>query len=446
MRYPGCDCIHILAAISLLILAGCTVYHPDPLPSAPDLAQTPTLTVPLAQLDVPDILPHTISSGGLDEITVMTLAVFNNPILKAARLQAGVARAQVFEAGLLPDPQFSAGFASSALDYGGALSLSQDIRSILTRGAAKSAARASAKQVNLNILWQEIQVAERARELFIQAQADAGLRRILRTKQKLLDGNYARDRAAMGRGDATAGTVATDMAQVAAADTSLRQLQTDINLVQHELNALLGLEPDAQLHLIGTAQMQPISKAELTQAMAVLPHRRADLLALQAGYQSQEETLRRAILAQFPALTAGVNLERDPVEGVNSFGPEISLTLPLFNRNRGQIAIARATRAVLRQQYQAQLDSAAGQADQVWKANQIIAAQLRDVDAEMPFLQQTAAAARQSFRRDNLDAALYLNTRSALLTKQAEAIRLRESLDIGRSALSTLLGFAFGTT
>jgi hypothetical protein len=32
----------------------------------------------------------------------MTLAVFNNPSLKAARLQSGVARAQVLQAGLLP--------------------------------------------------------------------------------------------------------------------------------------------------------------------------------------------------------------------------------------------------------------------------------------------------------------------------------------------------------
>ena len=138
----------------------------------------------------------------------------------------------------------------------------------------------------------------------------------------------------------------------------VRQLQTEMNLTRHELNALLGLRPDVQLHLIGTTEIKPLSKDEFDRAITALPHRRADLLALQAGYQSQEELLRRAILAQFPTLSAGVDLERDPVEGVNAFGPEVSLSLPIFNRNQGQIAIERATRAVMWQQYQEQLDSA----------------------------------------------------------------------------------------
>lgn len=446
MRHPACHYIYSSAALSLLVLAGCAHYHPRPLPTAPDLAQAPNLTIPLAQLDVPGLEPHAIPSGGLDETTVMTLAVLNNPDLKAARFQAGVAHAQLLQAGLLPDPQLTASFATSALDYGGGLGLSQDLQAILTRGAAEAAARASAKQVNLNILWQEIQVAERARELFIEARADSELREVLSSRQKLLENNYDRDRAAMGRGDVTAGTAAASLVQAAAAGAALRQLQTRANLVHHELNALLGLQPDARLSLAGTARMPPLSKAGLNQAIAALPRRRADLLALQAGYKSQEETLRRAILAQFPALNAGVNLERDPVEGANSLGPEVSLTLPLFNRNRGRIAIERATREVLRQRYQAQLDSAAGQADEVWKASRIIAAQLRDVDAQLPILHQTAAAAEQSFRRGNLDAALYLNARSALLMKETEAIRLQESLETSRSALSTLLGLPFNPT
>lgn len=445
MRHPARNYACFLEVVGLLMLVGCTSYHPHPLPTAPDLAQAPSLTVPLAQLDVPGLTAHAIPSGGLDEITVMTLTVLNNPGLKTARLQAGVAGAQLLQAGLLPDPQFSADFATSALDYGGALGLSQDIQAIFTRGAAKAAAKASAKQVNLTILWQEVQVAERARELFIQARADSELQRVLGSKQKLLRDNYDRDHAAMERGDVTAGTVSADLILMTDADTALRQLQTDTSLVHHELNALLGIQPGVQLHFVGTARMKPLSKAEFDQAIAALPHRRADLLALQAGYKSQEETLRRAILAQFPSLSAGVNLERDPVEGVNSFGPEVSLTLPVFNRNRGQIAVQRATREVLRQQYQAQLDAAVSQADRVWKASQITASQLRDLDAQLPLLQQTAMAAEQSFRQDNLNAALYLDTRSALLTKETEAIRLRESLENSRSALSTLLGLPFSS-
>ncbi len=426
-----------------LVLGGCATYKPQPLPTAPDMASTTQLSVPAAQLAVPGLKPHVISSQGLDVTAVMTLAVLNNPDLKAARLQENIAGAQLLQAGLLPDPQLGAGFATSALNYGGVLSLNQDIQSILTRGAAKAAARAAGTQVHLNILWQEIQVAERARELFIQAQSDDRLLTILDASRALLTENYHRAKAAMERGDETSTTVASDLTLASDADATLRQLQIDINLTRHELNALLGLEPSVKLHLIGSPQIQSLSRAKFEGAVSALPHRRIDLLALQAGYQSQEENLRRAVLAQFPSMSAGVDLERDPVEGVNAVGPEVSLTLPLFNRNRGQIAIQRATRDLLRQQYQAQLDAAASQADQVWKTIAIMSAQLKDLDAQLPLLKSAATAAGQNLRQNNLNAGMYVATQSNLLTKQTEEIRLRAALENAQSALSTLLGMPF---
>ncbi|HUV96515.1 MAG TPA: hypothetical protein VMV98_03515, partial [Acidobacteriaceae bacterium] len=78
---------------------GCATYKPRPLPTAPDLTNTVDLTIPSTQLDVPGLEPHTISPEGLDLTALMTLAVLNNPDLKAARLQANVARAQLLEAG-----------------------------------------------------------------------------------------------------------------------------------------------------------------------------------------------------------------------------------------------------------------------------------------------------------------------------------------------------------
>ncbi len=434
----------LTACLLGLMLSGCASYHSHPLPTAPDLANSPTLTVPARQFWLPGLPPHSISPDGLDETTVVMLAVFNNPDLKAARLQAGVASAQLLEAGLLPDPQFGAGYATSTLNYGGALGLSEDIQALITRGAAKAAATAAQKRVNLNILWQEWQVAERAKELFIQARSDDQLLGVLRASDDLLSRRYERDQTAMQRGDETSTTVSADLTVLSDADASLRQLQTEVNLTRHELNQLLGLQPEVQLHLIGAIETAPLSQRQFAESVASLPSRRADLLALQAGYQSQEENVRRAVLAQFPSLSAGVEQARDPVEGVNSIGVNVNLTLPLFNRNRGQIAIQQATREVLRQTYQAQLDGAESQADQVWKATQIMTAQLNDLDAQLPLLAKTAIASEQSFQQSNLDAGLYVSLESSLLAKQAEAIRLRASLDIAQSALRTLLGLPFG--
>ncbi|MGC8549952.1 MAG: TolC family protein [Acidobacteriaceae bacterium] len=437
MKQPILTTVVSLACIAL---AGCASYHPQPLPSVPNLTRTPSLTVPAAQFQLPHLAPHPIPTNGLDQTTIVTLAVYNDPVLKAARLQDGIARAQMLQAGLLPDPVFTAGFATSARDYGGALGLAEDLQSLITRGAAKAAASKAEQQVHLNILWQEWQVAAQASQLFLQARSNQVLQHVIRQRVHLLNRQYQSDRTAMQRGDQTSTIVSSDLSQLLTAQDQLRNLQTTSSATWHQLDQLLALQPGTRLHLIGPAAQHAITATQYRAAIAALADRRADLLALRAGYQSRQQALRESILAQFPNITAGVRLSRDPVEGVNSFGPRISLTLPIFNRNRGQIAIQRATRAYLRQTYQAHLDTAVNQAHQLWQANQILAAQLRNLRAQLPQLRRQADAARRSVEQDQLDSAAYTSLQSIYLTKLAESIQLSASLNASRAALRILLG------
>lgn len=429
--------------LALVCLSGCAVYRPVRLPAAPDLTAAPSLTVPASEFWLPGLEPHPFAKNGLDETSVITLAVFDNPDLKAARLQMGVASAQLLQAGLLPDPVLSAAVAKSALNYGGDIGLSEDIQALIVRGAEKAAARANQQGVYLNILWQEWQVAGEARQLFIESQSDARLVHVLAAARDFFAERYRQDQAALQKDDITLSAATADLTLLTNAENELRQFQLDASAASHQLDQLLGLRPDAQLHLVGPSGAPVLSKSQLQSALAALPHRRADLLALQAGYQTQEQTLRQAILAQFPDLSAGVVYSRDPVEGKSDFGPTVTLTLPLFNRNRGAIAIQTATRAVLRQTYQARLDQAVSQAGQVWSATEIMQRQLRDLDARLAVLRGTAAAAKQGFERANVSAALYVSVESSLLTAETDEIQLRAALGNAQSALDTLLGLPF---
>ena len=425
---------------SALLLSGCQTYQPKPLPTAPDLMHSPALTVPAHKLDLPGLQPHPIPTNGLDETAVVILAVLNNPDLKAARLQAGVAQAQLLEAGLLPDPVVSGGLAKSTMFTGYNVGLSEDIQALITRGAAKAAAQAHVQQVNLDILWQEYQVAEKAEELFIQSRATDELEGILTSTHNLLAKRYRQERAALKQGNMTADKISTDFAALTDAETNLRQLQLDSNRTRHDLNMLLGLEPDVRLQLIGQIESRPLSKQQFQAAVMALPHRRADLLALQAGYQSQEQLLREAILAQFPSMSAGVENSKSPEEGIYSSGFTVDITLPLFNRNQGQIATQKATRAQLYQAYQARLDQAASEADQIWQATRIMARQLRDLEMRLPVLKEIAAAAERDFQQDKLDSATFVSVKSNYLVQQAQAIHLRATLERAQAALQILLG------
>lgn len=436
----------ILAPVAcVLLLCGCATYHPDPLPATADLARLPRLTVPSASLGLPGLRSEPFDPArGLSEINVITLAVAANPQLKAERLRAAVARAQLLEAGLLPDPQLSGGMSWSSVRTGYDAALGEDIRALVTRGAARRAAAAHGRQVSLVILWQEWQVAERARELYVEVAALDALRGVLQQRRGLLDSLARRDEAALARGDVSAVEVAADFDAWRGAEADRRSFELADNQARHALDGLLGLEPGVQLRLRGqSVPQQPLSVASYRAALAALPDRRPDLLALQAGYRSADETLREAILAQFPLVSAGIDKARSAEEGVRTVGFNVTFTLPLFDRNQGAIALGRATRDYLRQSYQVRLDEARGQADQLRGAVAIMRRELGELEMRLPKLESAAAAAKESLGRGELGLAAYAHVQSNSLAARAEAIRLRASLEQAQAALGLLLALPY---
>ncbi len=430
------------ALLAALAASGCARYRPLPLPPGPDLRATPQLTLPAKAFQLPGLNAVRLPRHGLDELGVVALAVSDDPALKAARLQAGVAAAQMYAAGLLPDPVLSASVSDSALSAGYALAAAEPLQALIVRGAARAAAAANAHQVNLNILWQEWQVAEQARELFLQAREGDALVAVQRRQNAVLARQYQRDRKAMARGDAVAGAVGSDLAAVTAGEASLKTLQLHRHQARGQLKQLLGLTPGTPLDLVGGARLPALPAARLRQAVAALPQRRADLLALQAGYASQEAAVRQAILAQFPGLTASLSQGQD-VEGLHEAGAGVSLTLPLFNRNRGTIAVQRATRQLLRQTYQARLDQAAGAATEAWAAANIQRREVRRLQQRLPELQAAARQARAAARQGAISADQAAGLEVNWLAAQAAAIRARAALATDEAAVRTLLGLPY---
>ncbi|MBU6436697.1 MAG: hypothetical protein KGQ77_04145 [Betaproteobacteria bacterium] len=91
------------------LLSGCTVYAPRPLGDQPTTRESvDAIQIDPQTLHIARLREHRFDPGDvLDAIEVEMLAVAQNPELKIARADLGVARAQAFAAGLLPDPQAS---------------------------------------------------------------------------------------------------------------------------------------------------------------------------------------------------------------------------------------------------------------------------------------------------------------------------------------------------
>jgi outer membrane protein TolC len=416
-----------------LALAACAAPAALPLPSKPDLADS---VAGLRHDGIDGAAALTVSQVAL-------LAVHNNPDLRAVRAQHGVAQAQVLQAGLLPNPQINGAILPP---YGGVgqteawnAGFTEDIRALITLSSNRRAARASAAQVDAQILWQEWQVIGQARLLAVDIIETDRILALLARNRDLFAGRYDRSQRAVAAGNETLVVATPDLAALQTITTQINDLQRQQLARRHQLNALLGLAPDAVLPLSNTPDIGAWDRDAVARALPTLAERRPDLVALQLGYRAQNAKLRTAILSRFPNLTFGVAASSDNFN-VRNIGPQITMELPLFNRNQGNIAIETATRQQLHDEYAARLAAAAGQVRAMMTEIDLLSHQLVTVRRDLHGIEHVAARAEAAFNAGNLDERSYVDLVSARLTKEQETVTIEQSLLDQQVAIATLIG------
>ena len=394
-------------------------------------------------------------AGPLSVTQVAALAVANSPDLRAARSQHGVSEAQVFLAGILPNPTVTgsllplaagpAGAGPTANGPGGSstlawnVGLSYDVRSLVTRTTRRASAVAAAHALDASLLWQEWQTVGQARLLAVDLIEGDRLLALLDKARALSSNRAAATRAALSRNDATLATAAPDFAAEQTARGAYDDQQRTQSSRRHQLAALLGLAPDAPLALVATPDLPSLDERQIADALASLPDRRPDLAALRFGYQAQDAKLRTAILSQFPNLTFGVTGGSDN-SNIRNVGPQIGLEIPLFDRNQGQIALERATRAQLRAEYAARLTAAYGQVRSMSLEIAELRRQISEQSRDLPELQRNADAAARARDAGNLDERSALDLIGAYLAKRQSLAVLEQTLDEQIVQVSTLVG------
>ncbi len=416
--------------------AGCTTYRSEPLPNdAALLHDVATLSPPAAATVAFDV------GDGLDPDEVAAIAVLNNPGLRAAREGSGIAHAQLFAAKLLPDPQLTLGSdrptnqrdtTVSAFTLG----IGYDVGAVVARNPTVAAAEAATEQVRLDVIWQEWQVAQQARIAAVRYRTEARKLDILRAAYGRFEARAAVSAQALDRRDVTVDVAGSDLSALLDMASRLGQLEVQHADTGHEIDALLGLLPTVELPLVG-ADVPPPLRPPVD--VASIAQWRPDLLALQAGYRSQEARVRLAVWHQFPAVTVTWNRMRD-TSSVWTSGFAANLNLPFFSGARGEIAIERATRAKLRAEYQDRLAQTQADVARLQTDGALVRAQFDVLQARVAQLDEMAVDARRGYRGGELAAVVSINLDSALVTHRIELIDLEQTLWEARIALDTLLG------
>ena len=433
----------------MLALSGCAAYQPDSLGTTSDtLAPTDVaaLSARASAIDRPYLTPVPVDlTAPLDLNAVAVIAVVNNPDLRAQRARAGVSDAQLFAARLLPDPTFGFGVDHilSGPDPLDAImgQIGLDISALRSRNAVLAGAKADAEAVRLDLAWAEWQIAGQAKLQAIRSVYLAEAQRLWGLSKASADSLLTRSLRAAGRGDIRAEDVEARRLAAIDANTLANGSATDRAAARLELNRILGLPPQSKLRLAATELLDPALDSE--RLFAIATAQRMDLKALQAGYASQEASVRKAVLDQFPNLSLTITGTRDNT-GNKLLGPSVNFTLPLWNRNRGGIAIAEATRTALKAEYETRLFQTRAEIAAAVSGLDIAKNQRAELVRQLPGLERFAAATRRAANRGDLALATAETAEQSLRDKQSALVAAAQAIAEQLIALELLTGSPMG--
>ena len=237
---------------------------------------------------------------------------------------------------------------------------------------------------------------------------------------------------------------ASELNSVRAADSSVNQrlleLEKQADRQRLDLLRLLGLPADSRIRLSKVFRLPSGIVLPKMSLMDGLEQRRLDLLALRRGYDSREAALRAAVLEQFPRITVGPTISRD-TDNIRTTGFGINIEMPIFNRGQGKIAVDRATRKKLYDEYINRVFEARSDIERIESGirflnEQIAAAQTAEAD-----LGRLVESYRRALADGRTDALVYYATWNDLIEARTKLVGLKGQLARAAVALELATGF-----
>src|SRR6059058_5964182 len=383
---------------------------------------------------------------GIGPDDAATIALYSNPALRAIRDRRRLASAQVIQAGILPNPvvsyarDFVTGGNTAGTVTGYNLTAAWEFTALIPFLPKQTAARKSFRSVDLDVAWQEWQIAVNARTAVYRVLSlDAQIARAREATSGLQQSTDAMRKAV----DAHEKTV-LDLAAVESASQDSRAtmlaLEQEFEKQRLGLNKILGAEPEANVALRESlslpTRLTPPAEQDLFDN---LESHRLDLLGLRQGMESEDATVRAAILAQFPKMSVAI-VKASDTTNVHTTGFTVAVDVPFFDRNQGVIATERATRQRLLDEYNQRVFEARSDIATAIADIRSLGLQIAAAEEALPLLEKLVNSAQTAIEQRNADVLSYYTARSNLLQKRIQLIKLQEQLLEAHTALEIASG------
>ena len=351
-----------MLGLALVTLSGCQTYQPRPLDPQTHLKAFSERSIHDQSLktfiDSLESATHTSpydSSDGISLDEAERIALYYNPDLRIARLQAGLAAADSKHAGLWDDPNLDLDAlriiegGNDPWIVGGSLSITIPISGRLNaeRKRADAQTRAALSAVALAEWNTRIEI----RQVWNQwSAAQLSAQRIEHLLESII--KLAESTAELARSGELPATQALLFEIERVSHTqALARTRAKSTIYQQQLLAIMGLASEAKANLIPAFSVQPVES--IPDFDLIIQHHPTPV-KLRDEYAVTEAALLREIRAQYPDLTIGPAYESD--QGESRIGLVAGIPLPILNSNKQGIAKARAQRELARGAYEAELE------------------------------------------------------------------------------------------
>lgn len=421
----------LISQLIALTLVGCAQYQSEPLDSEAEMDAIRSRGVSITEVErahvgTQQLIGPVDPTDGLDEAEMVSVALAGNPELRIKRAEAGVAQAMLISAGAWPNPEISLS-PRWGIDGASGFAFDADALFQLLRPGERSAiaegAKAGVEAARQELLAEEMRLVGQVRSQRLSVLAAERHAALMEEAVRLREKSAELVRRQRQGGEGTELDVSATELELAESRRDLRKARSELNEALIELNHLLGLPSEYALKItgyglaLGVSVYEDLSDEALEQRLMA---GRMELGATAAAYRQAEEELRLAVIRQYPRLSLGPSFEKE-IEGTKGLGLALSLELPVFNQNQGEIAEKLAGREKVRAEYAALLARLRGEAfaarASVRRAREEVEAQEREI---VPLLKRNQELFEGAYRAREINVITWLTAQQRAVTARRE--------------------------
>jgi cobalt-zinc-cadmium efflux system outer membrane protein len=333
--------IWVFASLTLCLgLVGCQTapVAPDRSTVAACLTQRTGQTLPNQTTPGQIVLPPGAAlADGLTEDEAVSIALWNNPAFQELLVDLGLARGDLIQAGLLPNPEFVYFWGVSDKPFKYLFDFPIEaiwLRPIRVANAAHEADRTAARLAQGGLdLMRDVRQAYADVVLARERVRVAGESVKLRTQvMELADKR-------LKAGDISPQEAATAKIDALQAEQDATRIGYDVPVLEEKLRNVMGIGPLRESLPLDPPPLPVCQDFDAHALSQEAMQSRPDAIAAAEAVQAATARLRFAKLGWVRFLGIA-----DATSGTNGheFGPALRFTVPLFNRNQGGVARAEA--------------------------------------------------------------------------------------------------------